>query len=240
MEVEGRGRGGADRGVAERDAVQVHLEDLRLRVAALDGERKQRLCQLALDRGLIAKEADLDQLLRDRRCALHGVTRLDVDDRRASDPGGVDAGLAVEVAVLDGDDRVGQRGPHRGQRFVVVLVAGRMQVGDDRLAVAGVEDRVPRDVVVEARYVGQRRRVSDEPGRRQPGGQQKGEQQPNAQQQSLCRPLAGSGVLARGPGARAGIVGVTEGSYLAHPLRICTLRRMPGSSRRSKRPREPE
>jgi hypothetical protein len=50
VEVDLRGGRGADGAVAERHAVEIHLEDLVLRVAALDGEGEQRFGHLALER----------------------------------------------------------------------------------------------------------------------------------------------------------------------------------------------
>ncbi len=181
VEVDLRRGHGAHRGVAEGHAVQIHLEDLRLRVPTLDSKRQQRLGQLALNRRLVAEQAHLDQLLRDRRGALDRVVRAEVDERGARDACRVDAGLVIEVAVLDRHDRAGQRLAHGREGLVVVLVAGRVQVGQHRGAVAREHDRVARHVVVQLRDVRQRRRVRDVPRRGEDGRDQQGKKKDDAE-----------------------------------------------------------
>src|SRR5262249_23038110 len=95
--------------VAEVDGVQVRGEDLDLRPVPrprLELPRERRLFQLARDRSLIADERVLDELLRDRRAALHGALVTDVLPGRPDDPAQVDAAMLVEALVLDVDDRV--------------------------------------------------------------------------------------------------------------------------------------
>ena len=216
MEEDGRRGGAAHRGVAERNAVQIHLEDLRLRVAALDGEREQRLSQLALEGWLVAQQPDLDQLLRDSGGALHSVVRLEVDDRRARNPGGVDSRLGIKVAVLDREECLGQRGSHRGQRLVVMLVAGWVQVGDRCGAVARVEDRVRRNVAVELRDIRQRRRIGDIPRRREGRGHGEGKQQHNSKQ-AAALPVEFVLQVARRRATRPNLVWLIERIDVAHP-----------------------
>src|SRR5207249_5077065 len=79
-----RGRG-APRGVGEKDAVQIPLEDLVLRVLALDLEREQRLTHLAVERRVVADKAQLHQLLGDRRRALGVRVRPERSEEHTSE-----------------------------------------------------------------------------------------------------------------------------------------------------------
>ena len=91
------------------DGVQVRGEDLRLRPVPRPGlelPRERRLLELARDRPLVPDERVLDELLRDRRSALHGALVADVLPQRADDAVDVDAAVLVEALVLDVDDRV--------------------------------------------------------------------------------------------------------------------------------------
>src|SRR5581483_10128627 len=93
VEVDLRRGGGPDGAVAERNVVEVHLEDLALRVRALDLKRQECLTQLAVERRLVTDEAQLDELLRDRRGALDIAACLPVHECGADDAKWVDAGL---------------------------------------------------------------------------------------------------------------------------------------------------
>ncbi len=121
----------------------------------LDGEREQRLGHLALERGGVIEKTHLHQLLSDRGRAFDRVARLDVDDRGARDAAGIDTRFGVEVPVFDGDDGVGHVLAHRAQRFVVMLVARRVQVGEHGLAVGRVHERIAWNVLRKLRHVGQ-------------------------------------------------------------------------------------
>jgi hypothetical protein len=82
------------------DLVEVHLEDLGLRVHLLDAERDHQLLELAVERALVRQEQVAGELLRDRRAALRRVEAEQVRDRGAQDAAQVDAPVAVEVAVF--------------------------------------------------------------------------------------------------------------------------------------------
>ena len=92
--------------VAEVDRVQVGGQDPVLRPALLELPRERRLPQLARDRPLVVRVRVLDELLRDRRPALHGSAAAHVRPERAHDPAYVDAAVLVEALVLDRDDRL--------------------------------------------------------------------------------------------------------------------------------------
>src|SRR5262249_22150335 len=61
--------------------------------------------ELAADRLLAREVLVLDELLRDRRAALHGAAVRDVGPERARHAADVDAAMLVEALVLDRDDR---------------------------------------------------------------------------------------------------------------------------------------
>lgn len=91
------------------DGVEVHLEDLVLRVVPLHVEREEEFLRLAAEGLLVREEEVLDELLRDGARALLNLARLQVDERRARDALEVEAVVAVEAPVLDGDDGLLQR-----------------------------------------------------------------------------------------------------------------------------------
>ena len=125
----------------------------RFRIALLDLEGKHCFGDLALKGGVIAQDAELDELLCDGGGPLHRVAGFEIDQRRPCDAGRIDAGLLVEVAIFDRDDGIRQDRAHRGQGFVVMLVARGMEVSDLRRTVAGQHDRVGRNVGSDLRDV---------------------------------------------------------------------------------------
>ena len=93
--------------VAEVDRVEVLGEDLLLRPLARHVVGQRRLFELVEQRALLlGLERLLDELLGDRRAALHGAAGDDVLPQGARDAAQVDARVRVEAAVLDRDDRV--------------------------------------------------------------------------------------------------------------------------------------
>ena len=150
--AEVRLRGGLDpvRALAEVDRVQVLGEDLVLRPLALEVVRQRRLAELLEDRpALLRLERVLDELLGDRRRALHGVAGDDVLDHGAGDAHDVDPAVLVEALVLDRDDRLLHRRRdvrrldedpglvtgERGERPVVAVGDDRVLRGEVLLAV---------------------------------------------------------------------------------------------------------
>ena len=106
--VEVRLRGALDpvRAVPEVDRVQVGGEDAELLPALLQLPGERRLLELAADRPLRGDARVLDELLRDRRAALHDALARHVRPHGASDAAQVDAAVLVEALVLDRDDRL--------------------------------------------------------------------------------------------------------------------------------------
>ncbi len=104
-EIGVRGRFDAVGARAEVDDVEIALEDLVLRVVALDLDGEQRLLHLARDRDLVGEEQPARELLRDRGRTLKLLMR-EVRKRRAHDPADVDAVVVVEIVILVRDERV--------------------------------------------------------------------------------------------------------------------------------------
>ena len=75
---------------------------------SLEAQRRQRLPQLAGQCSLAARIQILGELLGDGAAALHDLAAFDVGEKSARESAGVDAGVPVETAVLDRDDRVEQ------------------------------------------------------------------------------------------------------------------------------------
>ena len=106
VEVDARGLLDAVGAVPEVDGVQVRGEDLVLRPALLELPGEGGLTELAADRLLVRQVRVLDELLGDRRAALHGAAMRHVGPERARHAAHVDAAVLVEALVLGRDDRV--------------------------------------------------------------------------------------------------------------------------------------
>ena len=128
--------------VAVVDRVQVLTQDPVLRVLAVELDRQAGFLRLALERALVRDRVQVaDELLCDRRRALHRPARLDVPDRCAKDALPVDAAVLVETAILDRDRRLAHPGGDVAQvldRLTVPLCRDRAEL----LAVAVVDERV--------------------------------------------------------------------------------------------------
>ncbi len=106
--VEVRVRRGLDPvgAVPEVDLVDVPLEDLFLRVPALEADRERRLLELARERLLgHVDQHVLHELLRQGGAALLDVAGREVRDRRAHQGGEVQRAVLVERVVLDRQHR---------------------------------------------------------------------------------------------------------------------------------------
>ena len=148
VEVDERGGGDAVGAQTEIDLVQVQLDDLVLRVGALDLERQQRFLDLTGERDLVGQKEVLGDLLRDGRGALRPAVRaevLRVVDRGACDAGEVQPAVLVEVLVLGREEAVDHQLRHRLDRDVKPALA---RVFGDQRAVAGVHARHHRRLVV--------------------------------------------------------------------------------------------
>ena len=103
-EVGERGLVDAVGAVSEVDRVQVGREDLLLRPLLLELPGERRFAELAADRALVLHVRVLDELLRDRRAALHDTLVGDVGPDGTTDRPEVDPPVLEVTAVLDRDD----------------------------------------------------------------------------------------------------------------------------------------
>jgi hypothetical protein len=94
------------RAVPEVDRVQVGGQDPVLRPDLVELPRERRLLQLARERALARQVGVLDELLRDRRAALHDLLVAHVLPDGTHDAVHVDAAVLEEPLVLDRDDRL--------------------------------------------------------------------------------------------------------------------------------------
>ena len=156
VEIQKRRRGHAVGAVAEIDFVEIKLEDLLLRIGALDPQREQRFLDLALERHLVGQEKVLGDLLGDGRGALRPAAAavvFDVQHAGAHDAVEVDAGMLVEILVLRRDEGVGDELRYRLDRQVEPPLLG---VFGEQRAVGGMHPRHHRRLVIlQLRIVGQ-------------------------------------------------------------------------------------
>src|SRR5476651_1979066 len=123
---------------AEVHAVQIELEDLLLGELRLDQQRDAALLDLAAEALDVRQEDRARELLRQRAAAFQAAAAADVAHDRARDADGIDAGVVIEAAILDGDHRVLQVGRDLVERYVVALLVEP----EPRLAVRAVEHGV--------------------------------------------------------------------------------------------------
>ena len=158
VEAEVGARGGLDPvgAVAEVDRVEVVAQDPLLRPLARDLVGQRGLAELLEDRALALRgQRVLDELHRDRRAALDRLLGAHVRVERAADAAQVDAGVGVEAAVLDRDDRLLHHGRDLlGLQEDPLLVAGQHA---ERLAVAIGQDGVAAGGLLQRRQVGRDR-----------------------------------------------------------------------------------
>ncbi len=99
----GRGAQTVD-SVAEIDARQIAREDFLLGQPGFEPEGDDHFLRLALDRPVAGQEVGLGELLGDGRAALANAAAAHVGEHRPADPARVDAPVAVEAPVFDGDE----------------------------------------------------------------------------------------------------------------------------------------
>jgi hypothetical protein len=121
---------------AEIDAVEVELENLVLRILALEPESEDRFLDLARESPLLGEEEVLGELLGEHRAALDGRARGRVAGQRAQDREGIDAEMGIEAAVLDGNEGLGHEARqiidlHRGSAGVAAIGEKRPVLGED-------------------------------------------------------------------------------------------------------------
>jgi hypothetical protein len=157
--------------VPVEDRVEVAREDLLLRPLAVELHRETGLGQLALHRPLVRDVQVADELLRDRRAALHHAPGLHVPPERSRDAFGVEAAVVEESAILDRDRRLREPGRDAIERHDLPIPLG----GDDteQGAVGRVDERVLADPrraergQVAPRPEGDDGRATGDPGRDQ-------------------------------------------------------------------------
>ena len=165
-EVRARRRLDAVGAVAEVDRVEVVAQDPLLGPLARELVGQRGLAQLLEQRAVVlGGERVLDELLRDRRAALHAPAGGDVLPQGAADAAQVDALVRVEAAVLDRDDRLLHRPARSGPR---TRGARSLPVSMPSSSAVAVEDHAScarRTRVLELRQVGGDRHHHPEHGR---------------------------------------------------------------------------
>ena len=116
-------RGGAQAidAVAEIDARQIAREDLVLGQPAFQPEGDDHLLRLALQRPVRREEAGLGELLGQRAAALANAAGLHIGDHRPADRPRIDAPMAAEPAILDGDEGGGSQRIELGRLDRLIL-----------------------------------------------------------------------------------------------------------------------
>jgi hypothetical protein len=98
------------------DLVGIGGQDLVLVVAPVQQQGHVGLVELALQRALLGQIEVLDQLLRQRAGTLHGAPGHQVLVGGTGDALGIDAVVLVELAVLDRQQGLDQRGGNCSRR----------------------------------------------------------------------------------------------------------------------------
>jgi hypothetical protein len=139
----------AVRAVPQIDGVEVTGQDLILRKRLLELDGEERFADLLLDGAgrhdvfpgavrlihVVARVDLFDELLCDRRTALHGLVLHQIGPGGAQDPDGIDPRMLVEAVVLDGEHGVAEMFGHLIER-------------DDRAVDRAVDRRQQRAVAV--------------------------------------------------------------------------------------------
>ena len=128
----------AERAAAERDFVEVQLEDLFLAQRILDPHRQDRLAHFAPVAELVGQQQVLGNLLGDRRGADGTAAARQIGDDRRGDARIIDAAVAEKRLVFGRQERT-----HQQLRIfaIVQLDAAFAGVAVDRLALAIADHR---------------------------------------------------------------------------------------------------
>ena len=127
--------------VAVEHLVDVRVQDPALRLLASNLDRQARLRRLAAER--LRRFLDVEvacELLRDRRSALHDVTRAHVRPQRSNDAGIIERAVRPEAAILDRDRRLRHPLAHVGEVDGLAVLFGRDR--PEQGAVRGIDERV--------------------------------------------------------------------------------------------------
>ena len=119
--------------LAEKDLVQISLQQLALGVAPFEQHRDERLVQLAGQCAFGGEKEVPGELLGQRAATLHGAPRAQVRPGRANDSHGIDSEVPIEPAILD----LHQNGQERRRDVVetqqhAIFAMGGVDPGDLR------------------------------------------------------------------------------------------------------------
>ncbi len=113
------------------DLVHVGVQEIFLAEAGLQDDRHGELSQLSAEGAPIVEKIALHQLLGQRAASLPHLAGGDVHPERPGDAAQVEAGVAVEVAVLHGFEGFAQQiGYPLGRQHQPVLAVGRKEAAD--------------------------------------------------------------------------------------------------------------
>src|SRR5262249_1337077 len=117
-EIAACGKLDAPRAAAEKNRVEVKLENLRLAQRALHARGKDHFADLALIRKILSHQQVLDDLLGDGRAALWPAGLREIADERANEATLINALMLVETLVLGSEEgllhglrNIGERHP---------------------------------------------------------------------------------------------------------------------------------
>ena len=154
--------------VAEKDLVEVKLEDFVLGQFVLDAEREEYLGRLARQADFGTQEKSARDLLRDRAAARHMQAALDDHvAERAQDAGEVDARVAVEVRVFRREKGVLQL---LGDVLDLDRDAARLADRGDQLRIAGVDTQRNLQAYILEHVDGRQARLDQPVGDSNPDG----------------------------------------------------------------------
>ena len=121
--------------LAEIDLVDVRVHDVGLLEARLENHGHHRFLDLAAQRAPAVEEVALDELLGERAAALLDLSGAHVGEQRAQDRLRVDSVVLVEVAILDGLQRLREQRRHfvRRDDDAVLAVDGKDAADQQRV-----------------------------------------------------------------------------------------------------------
>ena len=120
--------------LSEIDVVAIEREDVLFRQPRFKDERHHRFFELAAQRAVAGQEGVLDELLGQRRAALHDASMLDIHPQRAGDAMPVDAVMREEAPVFNRRHRVAQLRRNVGELHGDLLAAVAVAQAGERFA----------------------------------------------------------------------------------------------------------
>ncbi len=208
-EVERRRGLDADRALAQRDPVEVLLEDRLLAEVPLQPERPEHLARFAGPAASRGPEHPRD-LHRDGRPARYDSTRPQVGPGRPRHRARIHAAVAVEAMILDGDERRDQVGIHLRQSQPAAPAPVR---GTGRPQLAA--EAVLQGHHLRARIEHPRGKRAPDPRHQYAGGQREGRARPDRAPLRRGRRHAGHGPDARTVNTPPSLSPNTAGLYIS-------------------------